>query len=1201
MPIFGGVAEKCILCEKKVYQAERVATTTGNVYHKSCFRCTKCNKMLEPGTAREDSITHRIFCSTHYAELASAAPDPNVKALTLAAKKVELEEAAEEIVEGSNVWLELAPSVLQAQPSLKPKEGSEECFSRAKVLTVDADRCKVRTESGVEVKTDRKLVYKMDAGRAQANNLMLVELNEPSLLQNLRARFDEQKPYTYTGELELMCLNPYEKLKCYDESVMQQCRDGTYPEPHTWAVSERIFKALTDKGTVAQSVVVSGESGAGKTETNKHVMAYLRWRAAGGDAGKGSSKAAKISSIIGQSNVLLEALGNARTTNNKNSSRFGKYLELAFSSSGGSHAICGARFKTYLLEKSRVTHQATNERNFHCFYYLLASADEAQRKRLRLKGASGHAYTAATPVEKAELDGLKRENAELDAVMKSDLVSGPQARAYVGEAGREALSTILAALLHLGDVTFEPHDERSTPDAAGKVALESAAALLQYPAAELLLNLTQRWIAAGPGEEICIPLPPTEARQVRDAVCKSLYQRLFMYHVHLLNNALSPAALGESVAATPAAPMRRGSLNKSLEDVGAHEKVVGLLDVFGFESLAANGLEQICINLANEKLHNLFLGAVFQGIPPSQLKVLLGGDAGRIDNGACLKMLGEPPSGILHLLDFQCKAPKASDQAFCLAVNQTHGHSQFLRTPKVSKAAGVDADQNSGFFVRHFAGDVLYTAGNFLQLNNDSMNHKGWLESGVGNKVVNHLFTAPELQPAAPAKKGFISVGQKFTTDLAELVSTLTSTDISFIRCMKSNLKMQPRLFEPAVVRQKVRAAGTLSALKFVRKLMPGTLKMATLVRLAAKPHVDKLPKPLQAIKPADKRRFAAELMSVLGVPADQVRYEGDDVHVTTALVPFLAAMEEKGEAADAAAADAVATMAAEVVQRTEAQRRKKEQVAVASKAEEVKMEISRLTLENAVRGKRKPSSRSSLGMSGRKESATTNGGGGTPRNGSRQPSSLATIASQKVADESKSKTVQLGTAGVVAKDAVKLEQRISGGAGSAARAQKKTGGTVDMGAFASPVPPKKASSQTVVDPAKLPSPTAAAVASAAPAGGAAALTSSEAEELALLRADKDDLLQMNARLKREIMQLEVKLSVAQSGMDTGLTSCAKCGANLLPKFCGECGTGVPSPEKAQRSTESSQSADGTRRRRRRTHQGSSAASAVPAAVQEAP
>ena len=144
-------------------------------------------------------------------------------------------------------------------------------------------------------------------------------------------------------------------------------------------MAERIFKALSDKGTAAQSVVVSGESGAGKTETNKHVMSYLRWRA--GD--KSAGQADRISQVIGQSNVLLEALGNAQTTNNTNSSRFGKYLELAFAPS--SNSICGAKFKTFLLEKSRVAHQAPSERNFHAFYLLLAGADANLRERLGLR------------------------------------------------------------------------------------------------------------------------------------------------------------------------------------------------------------------------------------------------------------------------------------------------------------------------------------------------------------------------------------------------------------------------------------------------------------------------------------------------------------------------------------------------------------------------------------------------------------------------------------------------------------------------------------------------------------------------------------------------------------------------------------------------------------------------------------------------
>ena len=318
---------------------------------------------------------------------------------------------------------------------------------------------------------------------------------------------------------------------------------------------------------------------------------------------------------------------------------------------------------------------------------------------------------------------------------------------------------VLAAILHLGDVTFEG-EEQAVLDAAGQKALDAAAAALQYTPRELLLQLTERWIAAGPSEEICITLAPAEARQVRDAVAKAIYQRLFLFYVAQLNAQLSPAALREAGAGGGGKPAltRAASLQHTMSQQGLSEKVVGLLDIFGFESLSVNGLEQapparvgpglgvratglglgpqasssrspllrrcllwptvrgpghgrlhatraacprqICINLANERLHSLFLSYVFHGLPPSQLKILLRGDPGRIDNTQCVEMLCATPVGVLHLLDFQCKAPRATEASFCLAVNQTHGASQFLRTPKVSKAQGVTANENTGFFVR---------------------------------------------------------------------------------------------------------------------------------------------------------------------------------------------------------------------------------------------------------------------------------------------------------------------------------------------------------------------------------------------------------------------------------------------------------------------------------------------------------------------
>ena len=264
MPTFGGGGEKCILCAKSVYPAEKVTTNSGNIFHKNCCRCTKCDRVLTCATASESSTTHRLYCKVHYEEIRTTSASEASAPLVLAAKKVELEEEVETLHEGAKAWVELAPSLLTSVPALTPAEGSAECFVRATVSKIDGDKCVVKTEGGVECTVPSKLVMKADGGGAQSNNLMLVELNEPSLLHNLRARFDGGSVYTYTGELELMCLNPYERLPCYEEQVMQQCKDGTYPEPHIWALTERIFKALSDKGTLAQSVVVSGESGAGK-------------------------------------------------------------------------------------------------------------------------------------------------------------------------------------------------------------------------------------------------------------------------------------------------------------------------------------------------------------------------------------------------------------------------------------------------------------------------------------------------------------------------------------------------------------------------------------------------------------------------------------------------------------------------------------------------------------------------------------------------------------------------------------------------------------------------------------------------------------------------------------------------------------------------------------------------------------------------
>ena len=713
---------------------------------------------------------------------------------------------------------------------------------------------------------------------------------------------------------------------------MQRYRDGGAEsgEPHTFAVAERVYSALREKDAMPQSVVVSGESGAGKTETNKHLMAYLRWRSGTASSGRPGDAALgeRMSRVISLSNVVLEALGNAKTTNNNNSSRFGKYLEIIFDSNG---VVSGANFKTFLLEKSRVARQAPKERNYHVFYQLCAGAAPDTRSNLGLRDASKHAYTSThTQVHGADDGALFRDlgGALRDGQMKDANLYGA-----------------LSAVLHLGDVTFEGDEDGCTTTKEGRAALEAACARIGIDVDELHSRLTERYISVG-RDDVCIPLDPQGAGQVRDALSKAIYQRVFAFHVAALNDLLQPGAWDAMAPHTPSrwtqmsensepsTPRRRkgsvaaqrtarqGSVAVSREasvqsaaggaDADAGGGSVGLLDVFGFESLHSNGFEQLCINYANEKLHSIFLRHVFQDMPDEQLASVLGDDTTGINNAPCLALLEAPPNGIFHLLDHQCKAPQASENSFCMAVNMKHRNHIFFKEPKISKTCPLD--QSSGFIVRHFAGDVLYAAGHFLELNNDSMYNSHWLKT-VSEPFVKHLFTAPELQPVSQSSRGgasFSSVGQKFAADLEALMRTLRSTETHFIRCMKPNLQMAPRSFDSEYVRSRVRAAGSLAALKFMKRLQGGgKLSYKTLRRLQAKPHVEKLPAALRTEK--DEQKFASGLLKALGVPVQHFRATDDGVTLSTGLVPYLVVMEEQGEATDADAAKKIAEVVAQI------------------------------------------------------------------------------------------------------------------------------------------------------------------------------------------------------------------------------------------------------------------------------------------------
>ena len=286
---------------------------------------------------------------------------------------------------------------------------------------------------------------------------------------------------------------------------------------------------------------------------------------------------------------------------------------------------------------------------------------------------------------------------------------------------------------------------------------------------------------------------------------------------------------------------------------------------------------------------------------------MLGEDATRIDNSECLDLLESPPHGLLPLLDHQCKMPNSSESSFCTAANHKHRDSAFLIVPRRTRTCPVD--QGGGFIVRHYAGDILYTGGHFIESNDDTLRSSIWLlQASV--PLTRHLFTSPKLQPAAQhtrAGASFSSVGGKFSDDLSRLLETLSQTETHFIRCMKPNDKQAAAQFDLRYVRSRVRAAGSLAALRFMKKLYSGsgTLQLKTLARLREPKVLSKLPSALHVQSQTDAE-FTAALLELVGVPAHHFRIASEDgvVHMCTALLPFLSAMEESpGEATDQAAA----------------------------------------------------------------------------------------------------------------------------------------------------------------------------------------------------------------------------------------------------------------------------------------------------------
>ncbi|KAK9836002.1 hypothetical protein WJX81_005192 [Elliptochloris bilobata] len=605
-------------------------------------------------------------------------------------------------------------------------------------------------------------------------------LNEPGVLWNLRCRYMLDAIYTYTGSI-LIAVNPFARLPhMYGPHMMEQYhgRDLGELSPHVYAIADAAYRQMR-KEMRSQSILVSGESGAGKTETAKLIMQYLAWMGNEGVLVDGPS----VEQQVLESNPLLEAFGNAKTVRNDNSSRFGKFVEIQFNAKG---RISGAAVRTYLLERSRVVQLTDPERNYHIFYQLCAGATLEERAAWQLGAAAGFHYLNQSSCY--ELAGV--DNAE-------EYKRTRRAMTLVGipEAEQAAVCALVAAVLHLGNVAFADArggEASAVAPGAPQRHLAATAALLGVDGEGLARALTTRTRHTTDGP-IVSPIDVRAAADNRDSLAKTLYSRLFDWLVAKINT---------SIGQDPTAPT-----------------LVGVLDIYGFECFKENDFEQFCINLANEKLQQHFNQHVFKMEQAEYEREAIDWSyITFVDNQDVLDLIERRPLGILDILDEQCRFPRATHVDFA---NRMYAAPDVAKSPRFVKPK-LDP---TGFTIQHYAGGVQYRTAAFLAKNRDFVvgEHQALLQASA-RPFVAALFPAEaEANGNAPAggrgdKVGqgykFSSVGSRFKRQLGELMEALHRMEPHYIRCIKPNSFNRPNDFEPGNVLHQLRCGGVLEAVR---------------------------------------------------------------------------------------------------------------------------------------------------------------------------------------------------------------------------------------------------------------------------------------------------------------------------------------------------------------------------------------------------
>ncbi|XP_040047252.2 myosin-10 [Gasterosteus aculeatus] len=683
----------------------------------------------------------------------------------------------------------------------------KEGFEAASVKEEKGDELLVELSNGQKVTVNKDDIQKMNPPKFSKVEDMaaLTFLNEASVLQNLRERYFSSLIYTYSG-LFCVVVNPYKMLPIYSEKIIEMYKGKKRHEvpPHIYSITDNAYRNMM-QDREDQSILCTGESGAGKTENTKKVIQYLAVVASSHKGKKDNPPAQQAGSLaygelekqLLQANPILEAFGNAKTIKNDNSSRFGKFIKLNFDVTG---YLVGANIDTYLLEKSRCIRQGNTERAFHIFYYMVAGAKDKLKEELLLEDFSSYRFLVAGHVE---ISGQEDDEMFIETLEAMEIMG-------FTEEERIGMMKVVSTVLQLGNVKFEKErnsEQATMPDntAAQKVCHLQGINVTDFTRAILTPRIKV-------GREV---VQKAQTKQQADfaveALAKAMYERLFRWILARVNKTLDKS--------------KRQSCS-----------FLGILDIAGFEIFEDNSFEQLCINYTNERLQQLFNHTMF--ILEQEEYKREGIEWNFIDFGLdllpCIELIERPnnPPGILALLDEECWFPKATDVSFVDKLLNTHtGHVKFSK-PKQHKDKLM-------FTVMHYAGKVDYNAASWLTKNMDPLNDNvtALLNTSSSNfiqdlwkdadRVVGLETMTKMSESSAPtkSKKGmFRTVGQLYKESLGKLMTTLHNTQPNFVRCIIPNHEKRAGKMDSNLVLEQLRCNGVLEGIRICRQGFPNRI-----------------------------------------------------------------------------------------------------------------------------------------------------------------------------------------------------------------------------------------------------------------------------------------------------------------------------------------------------------------------------------------